>query len=66
MRNNISEAVNQIRDKKLQLMGEIGVLLTTFSDETGVEITDIRINDVVKKMSETIPLRYFVDVEIRI
>ena len=59
-------ALNDIRDKKLQLMGEIGVLLTNFSDETGVEITDIRIDDFAKKISEKIPLRYFVNVEIKI
>jgi hypothetical protein len=60
------DAINQIRDNKLQLMTDIGVLLTKFSDENGVEVSNINIDEVVKSNHSNIPLRYFVDVEIRI
>jgi hypothetical protein len=47
-------------------MQDIGVLLTKFSDENGVEVSGIKITDVVRSNNSYVPLRYFVDVEIRI
>jgi hypothetical protein len=62
----MKDIINQIRERKLQLMTDIGVLLTKFSDENGVEISDINIDEVVKSNHSNMPLRYFVDVEIKI
>lgn len=61
-----SLTIKQLQSKKLQLMGDIGVLLTKFSDETGVEIEYITIDDVIRKFGEDIPCKYFVDVDIKV
>jgi hypothetical protein len=62
----MKDLINKIRDNKLQLMTDIGVLLTKFSDENGVEVSRIGIDDVTRSNNSYIPLRYFVDVEIKI
>ena len=62
----MKDLINKIRDNKLQLMTDIGVLLTKFSDENGVEVSGISIEDVTRSNNSYIPLRYFVDVEIKI
>jgi len=56
--------IEEGKEKKQQLKKDIVVLLNTFTKETGLDVTSISIEDVVRRFGYDEVEGYFVDVEV--
>ena len=56
--------IEEVKEKKQQLKKDIVVLLNTFTKETGLDVTSISIEDVVRRFGYDEVEGYFVDVEV--